>query len=119
MDFILTIFQWGFVFFTGILANGVYLSCGVLPFLLIPYIIYKIIFKGLALKKLWIVLGLGLATNLIFGILGFIGGYFCYDFVNWWLHHPAMFISTILAFISLIRTLFGESKGDFKKWFND
>lgn len=119
MDFILTIFQWGFVFFTGILANGVYLSFGVLPFLLIPYIIYKIIFKGLALKKLWIVLGLGLATNLIFGILGFIGGYFCYDFVNWWLYHPAMFISGILAFISLIRTLFGESKGDFKKLFND
>ena len=119
MDFILAIFQWAFVLFTGILANGIYISFGLLPLLLIPYIIYKIIFKGLALKKLWMVLGIGLATNLILGILGFLGGYLCYDFMIWWMSHPAMPISGIIAIISLIRTLFGESKEDFKKWFNN
>ena len=49
-----------FLFFTGALANGFYLSLGILPILLTPYIVYKIIFKGLA-QKLWMVLGMALS----------------------------------------------------------
>ena len=119
MEFIFTILQYLFVFFTGALANGFYLSLGILPILLTPYIVYKIIFKGLAFKKLWMVLGIALSTNLFFALLGFIGGFFCYDFMIWWLYHPAMFISSIVAIISLIRTLCGESKKDFAKWLNN